>query len=118
MEELLKVIIERLSVRLEFASPFKDFIKKNKEKILHKKIGNMTADICQNPYIGVKKKGILKDITTRKFYYNRTEYIIAFELIPPQNGVKIAIEFIMVGVHEGFYDRLENYIKYRYRGNT
>ena len=39
----MKLIIERLSVRLEFAPPFKDFIKKNKEKILHKKIGNTVS---------------------------------------------------------------------------
>ena len=95
--------------------PFENFNKKNKDKILWEKISKLIQRISQNPYYGKRLHGNLRNISTRKFSHQRVEYRIAFKSEPimigkMKNQIQTKITFIMVGVREGFFDRLRTYV--------
>ena len=76
-------------------------LKKNRIQALD----NAIREICQDPLIGVEKKGDLKGVFVYKFKILRQEYLLAYEW-----NVRTRT-LIALGVHENFYRDLKKYRK-------
>ncbi len=83
---------------------FKRKVKKLREqekKILDQQI----QTIINNPNIGHRKKGALREVYIYKFKMYTTQYLLAYRIIEGE------LELIMIGSHENYYRDLENYLK-------
>ncbi len=83
---------------------FKNKIKwfKRQEKEL---LDNQIRIIINNPAIGDKKKGELRDIYVHKFKIKNTQYLLSYRF---NNKV---LELIMIGPHENYYRDLKTLMK-------
>ncbi len=75
----------------------------------------MISKVIENPQIGERKTGILFGVKVRKISYNGKKYLIAFKEVPVMNNLtktltQPIIEFYQVGIYQGFYKKLENYL--------
>jgi len=84
------------------------FIKKIKEKPLKLAFQKTIDDIIQNPYGGKPKTGALLGVYCSDFFYNKTNYEIAYTIIE-ENDKTIVI--ILAGTRENFYNQLKRYMK-------
>ena len=84
------------------------FLKKIKEKPLKSAFKKAIDDIIQNPYIGVPKTGDLSGVYCCDFYYNKTNYEIAYTIVE-KNGMTVIV--ILAGTRENFYTELKKYMK-------
>ena len=89
--------------------PVKRYLKKIKDKHLRKKFDEVFEKILDDPTIGQTKTGDLNGVYVYGFFYNKTEYRVAYQVKVNEDGSITII--IMVGVHENFYDDLKNYMK-------
>ncbi|MCD4772647.1 MAG: type II toxin-antitoxin system RelE/ParE family toxin [Bacteroidales bacterium] len=83
-----------------FKNKIKRFNKQNKELL-----DNQIHIIIDNPQIGDKKKGELRDIYVHKFKIENTQYLLSYRFY---NEV---LELIMIGTHENYYRNLKTLIK-------
>ena len=84
------------------------FFKKIKEKPLREKFNATINAVRENPYIGERKTGNLKDIFCKDIYHAGVNYELAYKVVE-SDGELIVI--ILAGVRENFYDDLERYVK-------
>lgn len=63
--------------------------------------------IIRQPFVGVQKKGDLRDVYVYKFKMDKQQYLLAYRFKPD------TVELIMLGQHENNYKRLSAYIKIR-----
>ena len=84
------------------------FLKKIKEKPLKLAFQKTIDNIIQNPYIGEPKTGGLSDVYCCDFFYNKTNYKIAYTIIE-ENDKTVAI--ILAGTRENFYNEIKRYMK-------
>ena len=84
------------------------FLKKIKEKPLKSAFKKAIDDIIQNPYIGGPKTGDLSGVYCCDFYYNKTNYEIAYTILE-KNGRTVIV--ILAGTRENFYNELKKYMK-------
>ena len=61
--------------------------------------------IIDNPDIGTKKKGDLKEVYVHKFKIKTIQYLLAYRF-----AVEI-LELIMIGPHQNYYRDLKKYLK-------
>ncbi len=83
---------------------FKNKIKrfKRQEKEL---LDNQIRIIFNNPAIGDKKKGELRDIYVHKFKIKNTQYLLSYRFNDE------VLELIMIGPHENYYRNLKTFMK-------
>ena len=84
------------------------FLKKIKEKPLKLVFQKTIDNIIQNPYKGEQKIGDLSGVYCYDFFYNKTNYEIAYTIIE-ENDKTVVI--ILAGTRENFYNQLKRYIK-------
>jgi mRNA interferase RelE/StbE len=84
------------------------FFKKIKEKLPKSAFQKVIDDIIQNPYIGSPKTGDLSGVYCCDFFYNKTNYEIAYTIFE-KNGMTIIV--ILAGTRENFYNELKRYMK-------
>ncbi|MHB1253951.1 MAG: type II toxin-antitoxin system RelE/ParE family toxin [Candidatus Humimicrobiaceae bacterium] len=84
------------------------FLKKIKEKPLKLAFRKTINNIIQNPYGGEPKTGDLSGVYCCDFFYNKTNYEIAYTIIDKNNKTVV---IILVGTRENFYNELKRYMK-------
>ncbi len=72
-----------------------------------KSLDNQILKIIENPFIGVEKKGDLREIYVHKFKLKTIQYLLSYRFSGDD------LELIMIGPHENYYRDLKNYIKAR-----
>jgi mRNA interferase RelE/StbE len=72
-----------------------------------KSLDNQILKIVENPFIGVEKKGDLREIYVHKFKLKTIQYLLSYRFSGDD------LELIMIGPHENYYRDLKNYIKAR-----
>ena len=82
-----------------FAKKVKKLSKKDKQKL-----DQQIKNIISNPFLGVRKKGELKNVYVHKFKLNKVEHLIAYRIS------KDLLELILLGPHENYYRDLKKYI--------
>lgn len=88
--------------------PAARYLKKIKEKQLKAAFKKAVDDILKNPYVGFLKTGDLSGIYTYDFFYNKTNYEIAYTIIEKDN---YAVVIILIGTRENFYEELKRYME-------
>jgi len=84
------------------------FFKKIKEKPLKSAFKKTIDNIMQNPYMGELKTGDLSGTYCCDFFYNKTNYEIAYTILE-ENSKTIVV--ILAGTRENFYNELKRYMK-------
>ncbi len=84
------------------------FLKKIKEKSLKLLFQENIDEIIKNPYQGEPKTGDLSGVYCYDFFYNKTNYKIAYTIIEDNDK---AVVIILSGTHENFYNQLKRYMK-------
>lgn len=84
------------------------FLKKIKEKPLKLEFQKTIDNIIQNPYGGEPKTGDLSGVYCYDFFYNKTNYEIAYTII---EGNDKTVVIILAGTRENFYNQLKRYMK-------
>lgn len=85
-----------------------NFLKKIKEKPLKLVLQKTIDAIMQNPYIGKPKIGNLSYVYCCDFFYNKTNYEIAYTVIEENDKTVVVI---LAGTRENFYNELKRYMK-------
>ena len=94
--------------KLIILPPAARFLKKIKEKPLKLAFQKAIDDIIQNPYIGDPKTGDLSGVYCCGFFYNKTNYELAYTIIEKNKEIVVVI---LAGTRENFYDTLKRYMK-------
>jgi len=94
--------------KLIILPPAAHFLKKIKEKPLKLAFQKAIDDIIQNPYIGDPKTGDLSGVYCCDFFYNKTNYELAYTIIEENDETVVVI---LAGTRENFYDELKRYTK-------
>ena len=94
--------------KLIILPPAARFLKKIKEKPLKLAFQKAIDDIIQNPYIGDPKTGDLSGVYCCDFFYNKTNYELAYTIIEENDETVVVI---LAGTRENFYDELKRYMK-------
>ena len=84
------------------------FLKKIKEKSLKLLFQKTIDEIIKNPYEVDPKTGDLSGVYCYDFFYNKTNYEIAYTII--DNNDKTVV-IILSGTRENFYNQLKRYMK-------
>ena len=96
--------------KLIILPPAAHFLKKIKEKPLKLKFQKVIDDIIQNPYIGDPKIGDLSGVYCCDFFYNKTNYELAYTIIEKNDETVV----ILAGTRENFYNELKRYIRSKF----
>lgn len=94
--------------KLIILPPAARFLKKIKEKPLKLAFQKAIDDIIQNPYIGDPKSGDLSGVYCCGFFYNKTNYELAYTIIEENDETVVVI---LAGTRENFYNELKRYTK-------
>ena len=94
--------------KLIILPPAARFLKKIKEKPLKLAFQKAIDDIIQNPYIGDPKTGDLSGVYCCGFFYNKTNYELAYTIIEENDETVVVI---LAGTRENFYNELKRYMK-------
>ena len=94
--------------KLIILPPAARFLKKIKEKPLKLAFQKAIDDIIQNPYIGDPKTGDLSGVYCCDFFYNKTNYELAYTIIEENDETVVVI---LAGTRENFYNELKRYMK-------
>jgi len=87
--------------------PAARFLKKIKDRTLRSRFQEIIHNIIIDPYCGEPKKGDLSGIYCCDFYYNKTNYEVAYTL-EEDNGETIVV--VLAGTRENFYNMLKKYM--------
>lgn len=94
-------------MQVRFLPPAAKFIKKIKDKKLKELYKTAIEAIREEPTIGEKKTGDLRDIYGYDIYYNKTNYELSYTIEMADEEI---IVVIMAGTRENFYEQLKRYI--------
>lgn len=93
-----------MSYNFRIKTPAKKYIKKIREKQLKKLYEEAFVTILNQPYTsGDLKRGDLAGIFVYSFFYQKTEYRLAYVI---ENDIVV---FLLAGTHENFYRELKRY---------
>ena len=109
--EVLKHFEAQSSVKCEFDPVFDKYFKKTKDQVLLDRVLREMKRICENPYIGKKKKGPLKGVYGHKFYHVRTQYVISYEIFKVRNETQKKVKFVKVVSRGDDYKGVVRYVK-------
>ena len=107
--KVLERFAEQSSVKCDFSPKFDNYIKKIKDQVFWYKIESRMKQICEDPYIGEKKRGKIKNLYGYKFYYVRTQYVLTYVIITAKKGSQKGIEFIKIDDRGDDYKAVERY---------
>jgi mRNA interferase RelE/StbE len=94
--------------RLVILPPAARFLKRLKEQPLKKAFQNAIDEILANPYICKAKTGDLSGVWAYDFFYNKTNYELAYTILEENEDTVVVI---LAGTRENFYDDLKRYMK-------
>lgn len=94
--------------KLIILPPAAQYFKKIKEKSLKLAFQKAIDDIIQNPYIGDPKTGDLSGAYCCDFFYNKTNYELAYTVIEDSSKTVVVV---LAGTRENFYNELKRYMK-------
>lgn len=85
------------------------FLKKKKKQFpdFQRKIDTHIRRLLENPLLGEPKKGVLHGVRVLKFKHETQLYLLSYE---PDFKKKLLYLYTF-GSHEGFYEKLEKYLK-------
>lgn len=79
-------------------------------------IEDKVLEICKNPRLGTKKQGDLGEVFIYKFFFNKQEYLMAYQFDYFAGAIEITwIEFCQIGPHENFYTQLKKSIRLKWQ---
>ena len=87
-------------MRISYAPSFKRSLKKT-TKQFQEEAKKQVKLICEDPSIGVQKKGDLSQVFVHKYKFNKQEVLIAYTFCPETRHL------LLIGSHENFYRDLE-----------
>ena len=93
--------------KIQFTGSAEKYLKKIKEKPLKAASETALNNISKDPYLGELKTGDLTGIYCYDFYYNKTDYEIAYKIY--ENDDQLII-IILAGTRQNFYKQLKNYM--------
>ena len=93
---------------IRFAGAAEKYLKKIKEKGLKKVFQISLIKISNDPYIGELKTGDLAGVYCYDFYYNKTNYELAYRIYEEDDNIVVVI---LTGARENFYNELKQYMK-------
>ena len=93
---------------IRFTGGAEKYLKKIKEKGLKRAFQIALIKIGKDPYIGELKTGDLAGVYCYDFYYNKTNYELAYRIYEEDDHI---IVVILTGTRENFYDELKRYMK-------
>ena len=91
---------------LRFSKSAERYFKKIRENGLKKSYRSTLEKIALDPYAGELKAGDLADVYCMDFYYNKTNYEIAYRIYEAKGQIVVVI---LAGTRENFYDELKRY---------
>lgn len=94
--------------KLVILPPAARFLKKIKEQNLKNAFQDIIDDILLDPYIGDSKTGDLSGVYCYDFYYNKTNYELAYTIIEDDDEIVVVI---LAGTRENLYKELKRYMK-------
>jgi mRNA interferase RelE/StbE len=92
--------------RTALAAPRFIKAKKKLPEVVQLETDKQVHNILEDPMIGEKKSGVLKDVRVEKFKANDRQYLLAYIFDEKTN----AVEFLDIGVHENYYKDLSGYL--------
>jgi mRNA-degrading endonuclease RelE of RelBE toxin-antitoxin system len=93
---------------IRFTGSAERYLKKIKEKPLKTAFETALNNILKDPYLGELKTGDLTGIYCYDFYYNKTNYEIAYRVYENNDQVIIVI---LAGTRQNLYKELKKFIK-------
>ncbi len=93
---------------IRFTGAAEKYLKKIKEKGLKRSFQIALLEIGNDPYIGELKTGDLSGVYCYDFYYNKTNYELAYRIYEEDDHI---IVVILTGTRENFYNELKRYMK-------
>jgi mRNA interferase RelE/StbE len=94
---------------IAFLPSVERYFKKIKEQGLKDAFREAINQIRQDSYSGIAKKGDLAGIHGYDFFYQCTNYEIAYRIVITAAGTVVVV--MMAGTRENFYEQLKNYLK-------
>ena len=95
--------------KLVFYPPAERYLAKIIDKELKRKFREAIDRILEDPTLGTAKTGDLKGMHGYDFYYNKTNYELAYTIIRDNQGNIVVI--IMAGTRENFYEELKSFLR-------
>lgn len=93
---------------VRFLPPAAKYIRKLKNKKLKLLYQEAVDIICEDHTVGEAKTGDLSGVYGYDFYYNKTNYELAYTVEYQEDKI---IVVIMAGTRENFYEELKRYMK-------
>ncbi len=94
--------------KIRFTGAAEKYLKKIKEKELKRAFQVALIKIGNDPYIGELKTGDLAGVYCYDFYYNKTNYELAYRIYEEDGQIVVVI---LTGTRENFYNELKRYMK-------
>ncbi len=83
--------------------------KRLKLDALRTALNKVQAAILQNPFVGDRKGGALRDVWVEKFQAENDQFPVAYGI----DEQKREVTFLDIGQHENYYRDLQRYLKTR-----
>ncbi len=83
--------------------------RKRLSKAVLTELNRIQAAILQNPLVGDRKKGALKDVLVEKFQAENDQFLVAYSI----DEKKREVILLDIGQHENYYRDLQRYLKTR-----
>jgi mRNA interferase RelE/StbE len=81
--------------------------KRLKSDALRTELNKVQTAILENPFVGDRKGGALRDVWVEKFQAENDQFLVAYSI----DEQKREVTFLDIGQHENYYRDLEKYLR-------